>query len=153
MNIKFDQIPSPSKLIMTMDKHPVGVSLYRRVLDSAGGSGGLFNAVADVPVMVLVPSAVPVAAVLKPTQVEKTTKSLEIWNLPFRLIAYLNGPSIERVLKRKMQMNINFQDLPSPVKLITVMDKHPEGAKLFLVAMLMCLVAAVVLAWMWMYPR
>lgn len=28
MNIKFDQIPSPSRLIMTMDKHPVGASLF-----------------------------------------------------------------------------------------------------------------------------
>lgn len=28
MNIKFDQIPSPSRLIITMDKHPVGASLF-----------------------------------------------------------------------------------------------------------------------------
>lgn len=51
--------------------------------------------------MVLVPSAVPVAAVLKPTQVEKTTKPFEIWSLPFRLIAYLDSPSIERASKGK----------------------------------------------------
>jgi type VI protein secretion system component VasF len=50
-------------------------------------------------------------------------------------------------------MNINFQDLPSPVKLIAAMDKHPVGARLFLVAMLMCLVAAVIFAFIWVHLR
>lgn len=28
MNIKFDEVPSPSRLIVTMDKHPVGAALF-----------------------------------------------------------------------------------------------------------------------------
>lgn len=50
-------------------------------------------------------------------------------------------------------MNINFQDLPSPVKLITVMDKHPVGASLFLVALMICSLAAVVCVLIWMHLR
>ncbi len=50
-------------------------------------------------------------------------------------------------------MNIELQNLPGPSKLIATMDKHPVGACLFVVALLICSLAAVGLSWLWFYPR
>jgi hypothetical protein len=50
-------------------------------------------------------------------------------------------------------VNIKFDQIPSPSKLIMTMDKHPVGASLFLVALLICLLAAVVCALIWMHLR
>ncbi len=46
-------------------------------------------------------------------------------------------------------MNIDFNDLPSPSKLITTMDKHPVGAALFVVALLILSVALVACTWLY----
>ncbi|WP_188707886.1 hypothetical protein [Polaromonas eurypsychrophila] len=50
-------------------------------------------------------------------------------------------------------MNIEIQNLPSPSKLIATMDRHPLGACLFVVALLICTVALVGLAWIWFLAR
>ncbi|MFN3569398.1 MAG: hypothetical protein ACK4VX_03940 [Polaromonas sp.] len=50
-------------------------------------------------------------------------------------------------------MNIQFQDTPSPSKLITTMDEHPLGACLFVVSLLICAAALVGLAWIWFLAR
>jgi hypothetical protein len=46
-------------------------------------------------------------------------------------------------------MNINMTELPSPIKLIVVMDKHRFGAAMFVVASLILYVALVALAWVY----
>lgn len=46
-------------------------------------------------------------------------------------------------------MNIEITDVPSPSKLITTMDKHPVGATLFVMALLILSVALVVCAWLY----
>jgi hypothetical protein len=46
-------------------------------------------------------------------------------------------------------MNINFEDIPSPSTLITTMDKHPVGAALFVVVLLILSVALVACCWMY----
>ncbi len=46
-------------------------------------------------------------------------------------------------------MQIDFIDLPSPSKLITTMDKHRFGASLFVIALLILCVAAVVAVWLY----
>jgi len=48
-------------------------------------------------------------------------------------------------------MNIKFTDMPSPIKLIVVMDQHRVGASLFAVILLICLQAAVALTWLYFY--
>ncbi|UUZ63954.1 hypothetical protein LP417_00790 [Polaromonas sp. P1-6] len=50
-------------------------------------------------------------------------------------------------------MNIEFNNLPSPTKLITTMDKHPLGACLFVVALLTISLVAVVFVGLWFFPR
>jgi hypothetical protein len=48
-------------------------------------------------------------------------------------------------------MNIKFDQIPSPSKLITTMDKHPVGACLFVVALSIVLLAVVVLSVLWKF--
>lgn len=43
-------------------------------------------------------------------------------------------------------MNIDFNDLPSPSKLITTMDKHRVGAAFFIVALFLVVLGIVVIA-------
>jgi len=46
-------------------------------------------------------------------------------------------------------MNIKLTELPSPTKLIIVMDKHRFGASLFVVAAFIISAALVALAWVY----
>jgi len=50
-------------------------------------------------------------------------------------------------------MNIDFNDLPSPSKLITTMDKHPVGAVLFVLALFFVVVGIVVVTGMFLVQR
>lgn len=50
-------------------------------------------------------------------------------------------------------MNIKFDHLPSPSKLITTMDKHPVGASLFVAALSILSLVAVVFAGLWILLR
>lgn len=46
-------------------------------------------------------------------------------------------------------MNIEIQNIPSPSKLITIMDKHRFGAAMFVIALLICSLA--LLGSLWLY--
>lgn len=46
-------------------------------------------------------------------------------------------------------MNIEIQNIPSPSKLITTMDKHRFGAAMFVMALLICSLALVVSLWLY----
>jgi hypothetical protein len=48
-------------------------------------------------------------------------------------------------------MNIDFNDIPSPSKLITTMDKHPVGAMLFVAWSLILSVALVAVLWLYFH--
>jgi hypothetical protein len=50
-------------------------------------------------------------------------------------------------------MNIDLQNLPSPSKLITTMDKHPVGACLFLLALSILSLAAALFGGLWFLLR
>jgi hypothetical protein len=69
------------------------------------------------------------------------------------LCAYPETVVSFRHLEKEAAVNIKFDQIPSPSKLIMTMDKHPVGASLFLVALLICLLAAVACALIWMHLR
>lgn len=65
------------------------------------------------------------------------------------LIHTLFGPSALRYTL----MNIEIQNIPSPSKLITTMDKHRFGAAMFIIALLICSLAVVGMTWVWLLAR
>lgn len=46
-------------------------------------------------------------------------------------------------------MNVNFQNLPSPSKLIMTMDKHPIGACLFVMTLFIGIAGLLGFTWLW----
>jgi hypothetical protein len=46
-------------------------------------------------------------------------------------------------------MNIEIQNIPSPSKLITTMDRHRFGAAMFVIVLLICSLALVICFWLY----